>query len=148
MARGELRDNAAERPSGAADAVEHEQDRALARRLGRRRSARAGPDDGAVLSLDERLARVHGRRANGLFLAPALVVRRVVGDLVHARILHDVLARDLPGLLHDPRKRAVLPRGLLLDLLQHLFGKVEALLTLVRAGHGSRFSETTKRRGG
>src|SRR5438552_13308089 len=70
-----------------------------------------------------------------LLLRAALVF--LSRELVDRRVLHDVLARDLPCLLHDPRERAVLPRRLLLDLLQHVLGKIEALLALVGTGHGA-----------
>src|SRR4051812_26910559 len=57
-------------------------------------------------------------------------------DVVHGREARDVGTGDLPRLLNDPRERAVLPGGLFLDLPEHVFGEVEALLALVRAGHG------------
>src|SRR5262245_51951591 len=78
-------------------------------------------------------------RASGpgavLLLRAALVV--LSRELIDRGVLHDVLARDLPCLLHDPRERAVLPRRLLLDLLQHVLGEIEALLALVGTGHGA-----------
>src|SRR5678815_5824346 len=43
----------------------------------------------------------------------------------------DALAGDAPRLLHHPGERAVLPRGLLLDLPEHLLGEVQTLLALV-----------------
>src|SRR5205814_720110 len=70
-----------------------------------------------------------------LFRGAALVV--FARELIDGRILHDVLAGQLPGLLHDPRQRAVLTRRLVLDLLQHFLGEVETLLALVAAGHGA-----------
>src|SRR4029079_8945543 len=50
-------------------------------------------------------------------------------------VLHDLFAGDLPGLLNDPRERTVLTSRLILDLLQHLFGKVQALFALVGTAH-------------
>src|SRR5688500_4661834 len=40
----------------------------------------------------------------------------LAGELVHRRVLHDLLAGDLPGFLDDPRQRAVLTGRLVLDL--------------------------------
>src|SRR5262250_182894 len=57
------------------------------------------------------------------------------GELIHRGVLHDLLAGDLPGLLHDPREGTVLTGRLILDLFQHLFGKVQALLALVGTAH-------------
>src|SRR5438045_986017 len=59
------------------------------------------------------------------------------GKLVHRGVLHDLLAGDLPGLLDDPRKRAVLPRCLLLDLFEHFFWEIETLLPLIGTGHAA-----------
>src|SRR5438552_16357064 len=75
------------------------------------------------------------RSAVGLLRGTALVV--FARDLIQRGILHDVLAGQLPGLLDDPRERAILPRRLVLDLLQHLLGEVQALLPLIRPGHGA-----------
>src|SRR5690348_3962237 len=58
-------------------------------------------------------------------------------ELVHGRVFHDVLAGELPGLLDDPGKGAILPRRFVLDLLQHLLGEVQALLALVGTGHSA-----------
>src|SRR5262249_36260691 len=81
--------------------------------------------------------RAGDRGASGPYpLLPALVVVLAAVDLVDARKLSDFEARDLPRALHDPGERAVQPRRLVLDLLQHLFGEVEALLALVRARVG------------
>jgi hypothetical protein len=55
----------------------------------------------------------------------------VVGDVVDARELVDLVARDLPRALHDPRKRAIKTRGLVFDLLEHVLREIEALLSLV-----------------
>src|SRR5262245_31460083 len=57
------------------------------------------------------------------------------GEFVHRGILHDFLAGNLPGLLDDPRERTVLTSRLILDLLQHLFVEVQALLALVGTAH-------------
>lgn len=38
---------------------------------------------------------------------------------------------NLPGFLNYPRQRSILPLGLDSDLLQHIFWKVQALLTLI-----------------
>src|SRR4051794_40330305 len=58
-------------------------------------------------------------------------------EFIDGRVLHDVLAGELPGLLDDPRERTVLSGRFVLDFLQHLLGKVQALFTLVAAGHGA-----------
>src|SRR4030095_11912564 len=58
-------------------------------------------------------------------------------EFIDRRILHNVFARELPGLLDNPAERTVLPCRLVLDLLQHLLGEVQALLALVAAGHGA-----------
>src|SRR5690606_1655299 len=70
-----------------------------------------------------------------LLVLAAVVVLHVVLDVVAARELHDLLAGQLPGFLDNPRQRPVLSRGLEVDSLQHFCGEVEALLTLVGAGH-------------
>src|SRR5581483_8093200 len=71
----------------------------------------------------------------GLLRGTALVV--FARELIHRRILHDVLAGQLPGLLNDPGERAVLARRLVLNLLQHLLGEVQGLLALIGPGHGA-----------
>src|SRR6478672_7819516 len=68
-----------------------------------------------------------------LLRSTALVV--FARELIDRWIFHDVLAGQFPGLLDDPRERAVLPRGLVLDLFQHLLGEVQGLLALVGTGH-------------
>src|ERR1700756_3290969 len=83
---------------------------------------RSPPSEGA--SLPEPLLR-----------GAALVV--FAREFIDGRILHDVLAGELPGLLDDPRERTGLTGRFVLDLLQHLFGEVKALLALVAAGHGA-----------
>src|SRR5438034_6376277 len=75
------------------------------------------------------------RGAARLLLRAALVF--LSRELIDRGVLHDVLARDLPRLLHDPGERAVLARRLFLDLLQHVLGEIEALLALVGTGHGA-----------
>src|SRR5579859_2760510 len=52
-------------------------------------------------------------------------------DVVHARELLDLHARDFPRALHDPGERAVETRRFLFDLLEHRLGEVETLLALV-----------------
>src|SRR6185437_4127229 len=54
--------------------------------------------------------------------APLLVIPTV--DIVHARQLLDLGARDLPCALHDPRERTVQTGRLLFDLLEHGLGEV------------------------
>src|SRR5438132_14329984 len=71
-----------------------------------------------------------GRR---LFCGAAFVF--FARELIHRRILHNVFAGQLPGLLHDPRQRAILSGRFVLNLLQHLFGKIETLFALVRTSH-------------
>jgi hypothetical protein len=55
----------------------------------------------------------------------------VVRNVVHTGKLVDLVASDLPRTLDYPRKRAVKPSGLVLDLLKHVLGEVEALLAFV-----------------
>src|SRR4029077_13603400 len=71
---------------------------------------------------------------NGALLGRAALVL-FARELVHRRVLHDLLAGDLPGFLDDPGQRPILTSRLVLDLLQHLLWKVQALLALVGTAH-------------
>src|SRR5712692_704254 len=73
--------------------------------------------------------------ADMLFALLALCAVLGDEDVDHRGEAHDLVARDLPRLLHDPRERTVLPVRLLLDFAQHVLGEVEALLSLVSARH-------------
>src|SRR5678810_2435 len=64
-----------------------------------------------------------------------MCIRDSTGATLDGRDAHDVLPGGLPGLLHDPRERAILPRRFGPDLLQHFLGKIETLLSLVAGGH-------------
>src|ERR1700682_200884 len=55
--------------------------------------------------------------------------------VVHRGEAHDLATRDPPGLLHDPRKGAVLPVRLDLDLPHHVVREIQTLLPLVRSCH-------------
>lgn len=44
-----------------------------------------------------------------------------------------LVSGEIPGSLDDPRKRTIEPEGFFLDLFQHLFREVEALLSLIVA---------------
>src|SRR5262245_37643079 len=68
-------------------------------------------------------------------LRRVVVFLAITGGALDGRNAHDVLPGGLPSLLDDPRERAILPRRLGPDLLQHLFGKIETLLPLVADGH-------------
>src|SRR5678815_2738738 len=59
----------------------------------------------------------------------------LAGELVHGGVFHDLLARDLPSFLDDPRQRPILPGRFVLDFLEHVFRKVQGLLAFIRAGH-------------
>src|SRR4051794_28578887 len=61
--------------------------------------------------------------------------RLAADDVVDRREAHDLVARDLPCLLDDPREGPVLPVCLFLDLPQHVLREIEALLSLVRTRH-------------
>src|SRR6185503_9976492 len=69
------------------------------------------------------------------YLLGWIVLFPVTGATLDGRDAHDVLPGGLPGLLHDPRERAILPRRFGPDLLQHFLGKIETLLSLVAGGH-------------
>src|SRR2546422_834673 len=60
---------------------------------------------------------------------------RAADHVAHGGEAHDLAARDPPGLLDDPRKGAVLPVRLDLDLPQHALWEVQALLLLVGSRH-------------
>jgi hypothetical protein len=76
---------------------------------------------------------------HALDIAGCRLSRTIGGDGVHRRNFHDGLAGSLPGSLHDPRERPILSSRLGLDLAQHVFGKIETLLPLVRWSHLSRY---------
>src|SRR5215510_16136252 len=56
-------------------------------------------------------------------------------EFVDRRVFHDLLPRDLPSLLDDPRQGPILPGRFVLDFLEHVFRKVQGLLAFIRAGH-------------
>src|SRR5438094_801779 len=78
-----------------------------------------------------RFVRSGRRGATRRYRAAALGADHVV----HGGKAHDLVACDLPRLLHDPRERPILPVRLLLDFPQHVLGEVEALLSLVSTRH-------------
>src|SRR5512135_199301 len=66
----------------------------------------------------------------------ALVLASDAGqDVIHRREAHDLAPRDAPRLLDDPREGAILTVGLCLDLVEHVLGEIQGLLSLVGAGH-------------
>src|SRR6266404_7052128 len=75
--------------------------------------------------------------AKGPPRALLLAVGRCVtgGWVAHGRNSHDVFSGRLPGLLDDPRQRAILPHRFVHDLLQHVLGEIQALLPLVGSAH-------------
>src|SRR5688572_21415630 len=72
--------------------------------------------------------------SSGALLSRAALVF-FAGEFVHGGILHDLLPRDLPCFLDDPRQRTILTSRLVLDLFQHLLRKVQGLLALVGTAH-------------
>src|SRR4051812_13566815 len=74
-------------------------------------------------------------RSGGVILLRGTALVVFARELIHRGVLHDVLACQLPRLLDNPRERAVLAGRLVLDLFQHLLGKVETLLALIGPGH-------------
>src|SRR5205085_6240745 len=78
---------------------------------------------------------IYGFRSVGFALLSRAALVFFPGEFIHRGVLHDFLAGNLPGFLNDPRERTVLTSRLILDLLQHLFGKVQALLALVGTAH-------------
>ncbi len=59
----------------------------------------------------------------------------VLVKVIHGWKLHHIFAGGLPGLLHDPAQRAILPGCFFFDLAKHSLGKVQTLFSLVGSSH-------------
>jgi hypothetical protein len=56
-------------------------------------------------------------------------------NVVDGRKPHNFVPGKTPSLLYYPRERTVLSVRFFLDFFKHVFGKIQTLFSLIRAGH-------------